>query len=617
MAPLRIPCLRCQKRLKLRDAKHLGRKTKCPRCGHRFVLCVPGAAPDGDDAGTEPVTPSASVMPVESPTPAEPPSFDGLLINVEPEPVVARLNRVRTGGRGRRVVAGVVLLAVGAVIVAWLRWQQAASPRPNRGAASAVTDDSTDDEAVSAESHVSIVGPDRQRLGQQPQTDREPIRLLMVPSGGRVFVHLRPSVLWSDEARLSELRASLTQDVVTAMEASLRNIIDREPAALDEVLLVWILGARGTEPQVAAVVQLAEEERLSDLIEEFGGKPLDEFAQPKVYLGEERAVLIRDRRTLAFAPRELAAELAEWVDTPNDNTTDGILALLEETDRKRLLTVVFEPADIEQHLDVLFTEPTRGIAAHVTSWFAEQAETVAWSIDTGEEFSSEILLRGRSTKSSTSVAEGVAQEMERLPVDMANVVRVMNPQRAGFRRLIGRFPAMLEVFRMATVTAVGDRLVRLRTALPAKAGPNLALAAVLTWHESARSASGSHRSPTPAARDSRPSPQTVAERLRLPVDAEFNRTPLQEAMAYIADEIGLVIAIDGDALKDAGYTKNMPQTFDLGRVPASEAIRKIIQQYQEPGKQMVLVLNEEQQRATVLTRKFAEQRGWEPFNLSP
>ncbi len=618
MAPLRIPCPHCQKRLKLRDVRQLGRKAKCPRCGHHFVLRVPGS----DDPDVEPVAPEESEPQNESETEggpvatAEPPTPDGVFINVVHEPVVARFERARAVRRGRRIIAGMVLLVVGAGIVVWFRREQAVVARPDGDEVSAVTDDSTGDKADPAASRVSDVGPTRPRLGQPPNTDREPIRLVMVPSGARLLVHLRPSMLWSDDACLSQLRASLTQDVVTAVEAFLRDIINREPSALDDVLLVWILGARGTKPQVAAVVRLAEEERLSDLIEEFGGEPLDEFAQPKIYLREDRAVLIRDRRTLAFAPRELADELVEWTDTPNDNTTDGILALLEQTDRERLLTVVFEPADVEQHLDRLFPDSTRGIAGRVASWFAAQAETVAWSVDTRDGFSSEILLRGRSTESSTHVANRVTEEMERLPATMVDVVRAMNPQRPGFRRLIGRFPAMLEVFRMATVPSVGDRLVRLTTNLPAKAGPNLALAAVLTSYECSHRAPGSDATPASATPDSRPAPRTLAERLRLPVDAEFNRTPLQEALAYIADEIGIVITIDGDALKDAGYTKNMPQTFNLGRVPAAEAIQKIIQQYQEPGKQMVLVLDEAQKQATVLTAKFAEQRGWEPYDLS-
>src|SRR5690606_2568408 len=38
MSALHIPCPNCQKELKVKDPALLGRKVKCPSCGHRFVL---------------------------------------------------------------------------------------------------------------------------------------------------------------------------------------------------------------------------------------------------------------------------------------------------------------------------------------------------------------------------------------------------------------------------------------------------------------------------------------------------------------------------------------------------------------------------------------------------
>jgi hypothetical protein len=448
-------------------------------------------------------------------------------------------------------------------------------------------------------------------------TQGEPIRLFMVPSGARLLVHLRPADLWSDEALYVELRASLTQNLITAIESTLRGITGCAPQELEEVLLAWILGARGTEPRIAAVVHLAHEERLADVIREFGGQPADAAAPPTVLLQGDRAVLIRDRWTLAFAPRELAAEMAEWCDLPNHNTSDGVLALLEQTDRQRLLTVVFDPSEVQRHRDDLFAASVRDVAGLVTSWFAEHAETVAWSIHTGDAFFSEILLRPRSVYSSSTTLEHLTAKLEEVPAQMVAGVRQLNPQRVGFRRLIGRFPAMLEVSRRATASGIGERTVRLTTALPTKAGPNLALAAVLTWDEWTGRHLGSAPDPEAAPTESGAAPRTVAERLRLPVDAEFTRTPLHEAIAYIAGEIDVPIDIDGDALKEAGYTKNMPQTFTLGQVSAAAALQRILQQYQEPGKEMVIVVDEQQQRATILTRPASARRGLQPFSLRP
>jgi hypothetical protein len=472
-------------------------------------------------------------------------------------------------------------------------------------------------------SAAAAVVPDRTPANIAPTfesdspTQGEPIRLFMVPSGARLLVHLRPADLWSDKAPYVELRASLTQNLITAMEGALRDISGCEPRDLEEVLLAWILGARGTEPQIAAVVHLADEDRLTEVLQEFGGQPADADAAPTVLLRGDRAVLIRDRRTLAFAPRELAAEMAEWCDAPNHNTSDGVLALLEQTDRQRLLTVVFDPSEVQRQRDDLFAAPVRDVAGLVASWFAEHAETVGWSIHTGDEFFSEVLLRPRSVQSSSTTLERVTESLEEVPAHMLAGVRQLNPQRVGFRRLIGRFPAMLEASRRATVGGIGPRTVRLATALPTKAGPNLALAAVLTWDEWTGRRPESAREQEAAPLESGVAPQSVEERLQLPVDVEFTRTPLHEAVAYIAGEIDVPIDIDGDALKEAGYTKNMPQTFTLGKVSAAAALQRILQPYQEPGKEMVLVVDEQQQRATILTRPFAERRGLTPHPLQP
>ena len=44
MAGLQIPCPQCGKTLKLPDRSLLGRKGKCPKCRHAFVMVEPSDA---------------------------------------------------------------------------------------------------------------------------------------------------------------------------------------------------------------------------------------------------------------------------------------------------------------------------------------------------------------------------------------------------------------------------------------------------------------------------------------------------------------------------------------------------------------------------------------------
>ena len=61
-------------------------------------------------------------------------------------------------------------------------------------------------------------------------------------------------------------------------------------------------------------------------------------------------------------------------------------------------------------------------------------------------------------------------------------------------------------------------------------------------------------------------------------------------------------------MKLAGYTKNMPQTFSLGTVPAEDVIRKILSQYDK----MCVVVDEKSKLVTVLTKAVAETKKLKP-----
>jgi hypothetical protein len=194
----------------------------------------------------------------------------------------------------------------------------------------------------------------------------------------------------------------------------------------------------------------------------------------------------------------------------------------------------------------------------------------------------------------------------------------MDPRHAGARQLIGRLPAMMEAVRQSTVATTGERRVQFTSLLPAKAAPNLALASLLAWDESRRIPAASAQAPVGAAGPTATRPTTVAERLKLPVEAEFRRMPLRDAMAYICGEIDVELSIDGDALKDAGYTQNMPQEFNLGKVPADVAIGRIVGQYTGDGKEelrMVVIIDESTGTVHVSTKKFADLQQLTPLSL--
>lgn len=636
MPTIHINCPKCDTALKLKDRSKLGKKGKCPSCGHGFILQESPADEVELELATQasvPVGTAARWVPDEAPLsgpPAAPPRASAAtpdipdLADEADEGGVARLKLLKQRRAQRRKVAIAVgaLTAVVIMSVFWIvRAQVDDGPRPVATAPAGTPGGQP--------AHPSPPRPDTAEVvslvDAADPTDGEPIQLFMMPSGVNVVIHLRPADLWSNEVAFQELRATLTQNFTDWLSARLEEVCRREPEQIEEALIGIILGSRGTEPEFATVVRLTEEARLSDLVEEFRGEPLAEDSDLRLTRSGEYGYLIYDPKTFAICPGYMAEELRQWITTPNYNTTDGILELLHHTDRQHLATVLFEIDDVRRHASELFAEETQTAFQLLLDAVSDDAETMSWSMNLDDKFYSDIYLRTRVAGSREVItprrlADGMSERLESMPHEMLAAVRMMDPALRGNRTMIGRYPAMLETFQMATVTTTGPRYIRLTTVLPAKAAPNLALATMLTWDESRRT-DFTPTEPAPVmASNGSALPATVAERLQLEIDAEFNRTPLYAAFDYIAGEIGVSTDLDGDALKDAGYTQNMAQTFNIGRVPASTAIHEIIKQYDgaaNPENRMVIAIDEDKKQIIVLTQKFATQRGLEVFDVAP
>jgi hypothetical protein len=250
---------------------------------------------------------------------------------------------------------------------------------------------------------------------------------------------------------------------------------------------------------------------------------------------------------------------------------------------------------------------------------AKQIETVAWSMHVGsEKFHSEIQMRNKTSVTKSVLQKQMKQKLDKLPQELADSIRgYMDPKVLGPRQIIGRFPAMMKAVSMATHSSTGERYATLTTSLPERAAPNLAIGALFTWDESTRTDFKKAAAVPDKPKDT-PSklPDLVADRLKqLKLEVEFDRVPLQDCFKYISDECKVAIDIDGDALKAAGFTKNMPQKMALGKVTGLEGIAGILQRYAKEKIPMVLVIQEDKKRALITTKEFAEKGSLTPTEL--
>lgn len=645
--PISIPCPNCQQKLKVEKREVLGRKVKCPKCQVPFVVTPP--TPEAEEevqlelvTDDLPVGTSAKWIPDEQVSPSvevpsrqvaglgseAPPSIDFAPFSLDQfvpprteEPVAARLRRRRPRTRTSAWIFGICLIAAIAIIVV-VAMNQPKVDSPSNPVAHQNSGQGHNAHQTLGPFSKSELQSNVELVQEFEPTDGDPIELYMFPSGVNFVIHFRPALLWSNQREYQILKASLTDRLTGSpqspgwIEETLLKVCRRKPKQIEEVTIGLIIGAQGTEPDVCAVVHLKEPEKLSDLIDEFNGTYLYDITERpelRIKVDDEYGYFIKDEKTFAIVPEHLAGELEFSIDRPNREISEGMDQLLRETDRQKLLTVVGNRGDLQRNAEVLFPEESRNVFSLFLEWLGEDVEMVSWSIHSEPYLHSEMNLRINNTSSPAKVNERLQSQLADLPQTIwKEVCEKMSPPEAGFRKLIGRLPAMLEAFQQSTVTSTSSRYIKLTTVLPEQAAPNLALATLLAVDEASRT---DFTKQVVAASTGPKLPETVAERLKLPVDTEFNRRPLEQALLYLCNELQVTLEVDGEALEEAGYTRNMPQTFTLGVVPAEQAFAKIITSSQDVGKELVISLDETAKSIHFTTKKFAEKRGWSIHSL--
>ena len=101
----------------------------------------------------------------------------------------------------------------------------------------------------------------------------------------------------------------------------------------------------------------------------------------------------------------------------------------------------------------------------------------------------------------------------------------------------------------------------------------------------------------------------VGEKLGRKISVDFRRTPLQDAIAFVAQEVGVTIEINGDALKAGGFTKNMAQQYSAVDTPAKEVLLHILRKYDSPGRPNSTMVITERDGVLVLTTAAVAESG--------
>ncbi len=431
-----------------------------------------------------------------------------------------------------------------------------------------------------------------------------PVDLKYVPHGAAMLVTLHPRDWLSPDIAKYRLSECFGEGFVAWFNAVVRKHCLFDPHEIAEAKLCLYLSAPGEPCRVAGVVTLAVEKKHSELLKRFQGTRRDDFGLP-AYRGTTTSYLMIDERTFAFCPTAMAEDWQETINRPA-TTKESLFRLLRSSDRRDLLTLVFEPSDIQLHSESLVSKRVLPLVHRLMDWFADDVETVFWGIRMDTSLRSRLILRPR-TKFDQSRMESVTQNnLRETPGRLLATVRELAPRRLGVKRVLGRFPAMSLAVERGTSRWRQDGNNVWETTLPAVALPNLVLASRLVWEETQRPAS-TRVEPKPKASIS---PKTIAQKLATPIDCDFRRTPLHEAVAFIGSEVGVKFELARDDLKLIGVTQNMPQEFTAQQTPATAVLHRML-----TGIGLVIVIHDAEQRVVVTTAAAAKQRGETPYPL--
>ncbi|MCA9048137.1 MAG: hypothetical protein KDA89_05380 [Planctomycetaceae bacterium] len=552
---------------------------------------------------------------VESPAAGltDPPTAGTLPADSGSNPAVSSAVASRMGQRRRRKRGGAgMLVAVSAAVLfvagaGWLWHSEQTRRRREVEAAAQQQQPKINQEWQEEKQEMAAVDEDARQLSP---TSGGAVELDFLPFTPHLVLHLRPSEIWSADVRNREFIATLG-DLGNWLQQEIVNITRFEPQEIEELTIALNFGPRTSPPDVGAVVRLRAEQTMSDLKNNrFRGSLRPDFAPTEVYESDPYSYMLIDTKTFAVGPITMSDSLAAAKSYPPTPPV-GLDPLLRESDRDRHLTLMFDVTNMDTHREYIFPEEMQHVADQLILWFGKDIQTVSWSMHLGPELFMETLLHENHDSSPLKVQRHMKSRMAGLPDDMLHLVRRMTPATVGYQEMIGRYPAMLKSLTLGTTTSVGPASVRLITLLPGKAAANLAAASLYTWNQSV--VTDLTQTTAVAAAPSRRIPETVAERLKLPVIVFFRRTPLQEAVAFIGEEIKTTFRLNGDALKFAGMTQNMPQTYNLGEVPAIKAIDAIISNpdYRD---MLVIVVNEQEKSIEMTTRAAAEQAGLQIYN---
>lgn len=449
-----------------------------------------------------------------------------------------------------------------------------------------------------------------------PPTKGPPLTLAYFPSGVQAYVALRPADIWkhSEGAKVLDALGPLGELAKT----ELQTMSGLPPEGIELAVFGLLETGPNSPPSIALVVHAARSIDLEEILSEWKNPAEESVGGFKVYRGQQQTYYLPaegKEKVLVVCPfKESDTEaVKEWLDG-----TKGSPVLLPQfellrrsSDADRLLTVLFMPDFfIKGGGKTLFAGPVERMIEPLKSFLLETdgahyPRAAMFSAHlTSDDFFLEFRAHGTASEEPLLLAKSYRDRVGAFGNAFEDYSVRLNPQDYG-KKLLLRFPRMLEQLGTHTVAAADDKQAIVRCYLPAVAASNLALATQLAVLEVPGAAGAA-----PAAVAGGGGAKTVADKLKGKITLSFPRNTLEKCMELFGEEIGAPVEIIGGDLQLEGITKNQSFGLDEKDKPAVDILKKVMIQANPAGK-LVYVIKEKDGKETlfITTRAGAKKRG--------
>lgn len=596
MKPFRIVCSSCAKKLTINKPELVGKRVKCPQCQSPLLIKPPPTPrPPPADKSAEEIPPPSSAEPSAEPV--------GLpQINIGQDDVLARVGprrqRRKRGSALKWVLMGFLAIGSGVVVFGYVTLTRDAVPT---GATPSVP--------AAVPGSASLTSPTVAPGGKQAEKYALPEKpergaayaFDYVPAGARLVLHWRPATLnantefWKCSGTLLPW---LDQQLIDATGISSEN--------LEWARCYLIPGPRGGAPSAVFKFKPVATYDLQSWTNAQKGAA-EQIVGMQVYQRDGQRIIWLDDMTGLSVPVLLLEEAINTAENPLPMTA-ALDQLITQTNSSAEFSLLFDLKSVETGLPDWFSKDQEFFMETLLAWWGDQTEAVLWEVELEEErFYSRMMTQAAPFTSANTLKSFWRRNLNELSKASWDDLRQRSLHSMGAQTVLARFPAMLQLASRFTTVDVDRQRVTLETMLSERAGPNLSLASWLYWRERYLP-EGVPGAPAVEVVEGT-EPKTLVERLQAKLFIDFRLTPLQEAIALIGEEIGMPFEIDGDALKNQGYTQNMPQDYNLGEVTAEVALAHLLAQYPK----MVVVLDESARKAILTTEAGAAAKNMQPY----